>query len=218
MTPSAQLEQRLGFEFEDHELFETSLTHRSFAAENGVDDNERLELLGDAVVELVVVDHLYCTTDQEREGELSKLKARLVSRAALAELARHYRLGDEARLGVGEKKSGGAEKTSVLANIMEAVLGAVYLEGGLAAAARVAAPLFELALPEPDFKGRLQERLQSTGHPPPIYRLAGTSGPDHEKTFAVECRIGGEVAGVGEAGSKKQAEQHAAAAALQALD
>lgn len=217
MSVLAELERRLGVMFSDGGLLEAAVTHRSYAGEQGGDDNERLELLGDAVVGLVVVEKLYRSRPLQREGELTQLKSRMVSGEALAALARTYDLGGALRLGQGEMQTGGADKDSVLASAMEAVIGAVYLDSGLAAAAGVLGPLFEAPLPDADDKGVLQEWLQEQSRPLPYYRLTSTSGADHEPVFTVHCLVGGEVAGVGEGPTKKKAEQAAARAACDKL-
>lgn len=217
MSVLAELERRLGVMFRDGGLLAAAVTHRSYAGEQGGDDNERLELLGDAVVGLVVVENLYRSRPQQREGELTQLKSRMVSGEALAALARTYDIGGALRLGQGEMQTGGADKDSVLASAMEAVIGAVYLDSGLAAAARVLGPLFEAPLPDADDKGVLQEWLQEQSRPLPYYRLTSTSGADHEPLFTVHCLVGGEVAGVGAGPTKKKAEQAAARAACEKL-
>lgn len=217
MSVLADLERRLGFIFKDPRLLEMALTHRSHSGEHGGEDNQRLELLGDAVVELVVVEGLYRRHPESAEGPLSQLKGQLVSGGALAELARHYDLGAALRLGHGEGQSGGADKDSVLADAMEAVVGAIYLDGGLRAAERALDPLFQAPTQDADDKGVLQEWLQGQSRPLPYYRLAKTTGPDHDQTFVVHCLVGGEVLGVGEGPSKKRAEQAAARQACERL-
>lgn len=217
MSVLAALEQRLDVMFKTGDLLQVAVTHSSYAGEQGGEHNERLELLGDAVVGLVVVDRLYRSRPQEREGRLTQIKSRMVSGEALAELARHYDLGAAMRLGQGEGQTGGAEKDSVLAAAMEAVVGAVYLDAGLATAARVLGPLFEAPLPDADDKGILQEWLQEQSRPLPYYRLTSTSGVDHEPLFTVHCLVGGEVVGVGQGPTKKKAEQASAKAAREKL-
>lgn len=218
------LEERLAYRFKRPELLELALTHRSWANEQGHPGHyERLEFLGDSVLELVTAEWLYAEMPDVPEGELSKTRATIVSKPPLAEHARRLGLGAELRLGVGEERSGGREKPSLLADSMEAVFGAVYLDGGLDAARRVVRPFLERsresgdeALPV-DAKTRLQELTQGRGLDLPEYRLLGEEGPDHDKTFTVECRIAGAPAGSGRGGTKKLAEQRAAAAALAAF-
>ena len=230
--PASALETRLGHRFKRADLLELALTHRSFANEQGRDDHyERLEFLGDAVLGLVTAQWLFERHPELPEGELSKRKAQLVSRTALARFAAAIELGPALYVGVGEERSGGRAKASLLADSMEAVLGAVYLDAGLDAAARVIHRLLESWL-EPeragpldgaqpfgasDAKTQLQELVQAWGGERPDYRLAGSSGPDHNKVFIVECWVEGELSGRGEGSAKKLAEQRAAAAALELL-
>ncbi len=217
------LERRLGYRFRRRELLERALTHRSYANEKGLPrNNERLEFLGDSVLGLVTVEWLFSEHPEVSEGELSKLKSRLVSEPVLARAARGFALGEHLRLGVGEDRSGGRDKPSLLADAMEAVIGAVFLDGGLKAAARLVRPMLGEALAEGesrigDAKSRLQEAVQARGWPLPSYRLVEERGPDHRKVFRVECRLRGETAGVGEGRSKKRAEHRAAAEALRGL-
>ena len=184
---------------------------------------ERLEFLGDAVLGLVTAQWLYERHPELPEGELSKLKAQLVSRASLAHFAERLELGPELRIGVGEERSGGRTKASLLADSMEALFGAVYLDAGLDAAREAILPLLEetgeerAQLLHSDAKTQLQEMTQALGWDLPEYRLAGQAGPDHSKVFTVECWVAGELAGTGEGPSKKTAEQKAAAEALAQL-
>jgi len=217
------LERRLGHRFRDRDLLETALTHRSFAHERGGGEHyERLEFLGDAVLGLVAAERLYRLHPDDPEGELSKRKAFLVSREVLAGRARELGLGEALRLGVGEERTGGREKTSLLADAMEALIGAVYLDGGLAAAREVVEALLAAGAARQahgarDPKTRLQEVAQGRGWGLPVYRVLDATGPDHAKRFRVECRLRGEAVGTGEGRSKKAAEQAAAAAALETL-
>lgn len=219
--PATSLEKKLGHRFKRADLLDLALTHRSWANEQGIPEHyERLEFLGDAVLGMVTAEWLYQNHPELPEGELSKRKAQLVSRPALAHHAEKIDLGPTLRIGVGEDRSGGRTKASLLADSMEAVFGAVYLDGGLEAAREVILPMLQEAGEEPaqllaaDTKTHLQELTQALGWDLPEYRLAGATGPDHSKLFAVECRVGGEVAGRGEGPSKKIAEQKAAAEAL----
>ena len=219
-------EKRLGHRFRRPELLERALTHRSHAHEQDLDGHyERLEFLGDAVLGLVVADELFRRFPELPEGELSKLKSHLVSRPVLARQARRLELGGELRLGVGEERSGGRTKASLLADAFEAVLGAVYLDAGLDAASDLILPLLDAGLDGDadgdgrpvDPKTRLQEAVQARGWPLPQYRVVDTTGPDHARRYVVQCRLRGEVAGTGEGRSKKGAQQEAAAAALRSL-
>jgi ribonuclease III len=217
-------EKRLGHRFRHHDLLELALTHRSHANERGRDEHyERLEYLGDAVLGLVTADWLYRKHPELPEGELSRLKAQLVSRGTLARHAAALALGEALRVGVGEERSGGRGKPSLLADSLEAVFGAVYLDAGLPAAAKVIhgmlEPMLELGegrsqLLEADAKTRLQEIAQARGGALPDYRHIGATGPDHSRLYRVECWLDGQLVGEGEGSSKKQAEQQAAAGAL----
>jgi ribonuclease III len=225
--PPSSLESRLGYRFKRSDLLTLSLTHRSFANEQGKDENyERLEFLGDAVLGLVTAQWLFERHPELPEGELSKRKAQLVSRTTLARFAESLDLGASLHVGVGEERSGGRTKPSLLADSMEAVFGAIYLDGGLEAAARVIETMLDSHQPEVfhrfqtfamDAKTQLQEMVQAWGGELPAYRLAGATGPDHDKVFVVECWLGEELAGRGEGTSKKVAEQRAASQALEHL-
>lgn len=222
--PPIPLEKNLGYRFKRSDLLELALTHRSYANEQGVPEHyERLEFLGDAVLGLVAAEWLYVQHPELPEGDLSKLKAQLVSRSTLAKHAEEMGLGPELRIGVGEDRSGGRAKASLLADSMEAIFGAIYLDGGLEAARPAILSMIEGAGTErtqqrvTDAKTQLQEVVQALGWDLPEYRLVGSSGPDHNKIFTVECWLDGELAGQGEGPSKKMAEQHAAADALARL-
>jgi ribonuclease-3 len=217
-------EKRLGHRFKRLDLLELALTHRSWANEQGIPEHyERLEFLGDAVLGMVTAEWLYANHPELPEGELSKHKAQLVSRDTLARHAHDLNLGEALRMGVGEDRSGGRTKPSLLADSMEAVFGAVYLDGGLEAARKAILPMLEGGYLERtrqavnDPKTQLQEVVQALGWDLPEYRLADSHGPDHSKTFVVECWLAGELAGRGEGPSKKMAEQKAAADALEKL-
>lgn len=222
---STPLEKRLGYRFRRPELLDQALTHRSWAheREDDVEHYERLEFLGDAVLGLIAAEELFRGHPELPEGELSKRKAFLVSREVLARRGEELGLGELLRLGVGEERSGGREKASLLADAVEAVLGAVYLDGGLDAARQAIAGLFADGLARPgagpsDAKTLLQEAVQARGWPLPEYQLVEQTGPDHAKRFTVEVELRGEPAGRGHGRSKKSAEQEAAAVALAALD
>ena len=219
-----RFEERLGYNFRRPELLERALTHRSYANELGLEETyERLEFLGDAVLGLATAEQLFDETPRRQEGELTRSKGHLVSARVLAELADGLELGPVLRLGVGEERSGGRGKESLLADALEAVLGAVFRDGGYDEARRVVAGLLARA-PAPvggidarDAKTRLQELAQARGQGRPTYHEIATTGPDHEKRFTIDCRIGGRSFGSGTGRSKKQAEQRAAAAALALL-
>ncbi len=218
------LAQRLGWEVDDDDLLTRSLSHRSWCAEaHGAASNERLEFLGDAVLGLVVTDHLFRTYPALPEGELAKVRASVVNSAALAEVAATLDIGDALLLGKGEGQSGGREKPSILADAMEAVIGAVYMDRGPDAAAelimRLLGERIEEAAAGPggqDYKTRLQELCARHFDQLPLYEVAD-EGPDHAKRFDAAVAVGGVVKGRGTGRSKKQAEQAAAREAWQRL-
>jgi ribonuclease-3 len=218
------LERALGYKFRNPELLTLALTHRSYANENNLPDhNERLEFLGDAVLGTVAAEWLFRRHPEMPEGDLSKRKSYLVSAPVLAGLADDLGVGKSLLLGVGEERSGGREKPSLLADSAEAVLGAIYMDGGLAPLREIVSRLLAQVVEErpriheTDTKTRLQEALQARGWSLPEYRLVAEMGPDHEKRFVVECRVCDRAAGRGEGRSKKIAEQRAAAEALESL-
>ncbi|HEV7509520.1 MAG TPA: ribonuclease III [Thermoanaerobaculia bacterium] len=222
--PATPLEERLGYRFKRLDLLSLALTHRSWANEQGIPEHyERLEFLGDSVLGLISAEWLYIRYPELPEGELSKLKAQLVSRPALARHAEEIGLGSALKIGVGEERSGGRTKASLLADSMEAVIGALYLDGGLEVARKVVEPMMKTGFEErasqdlTDSKTQLQEVSQALGWALPEYRLTAASGPDHNKVFVVECWLAGELGGTGEGPSKKVAEQRAAADALARL-
>jgi len=202
------------------ELLERALTHRSFAYENGgLPTNERLEFLGDSVLGLIVTDTLFREYPDLPEGQLAKLRAAVVNMRALAGVARGLRLGSYVRLGKGEEGTGGRDKSSILADTLEAVLGAVYLDRGLAAADALVHRLFDPVIARSarlgaglDWKTSLQELTAAEILGVPEYHV-DESGPDHQKSFRAWVRIGGRTYGEGEGHSKKEAEQQAAEAA-----
>ncbi len=222
------LELRLGYRFRDRGLLEHALTHKSKAHEDpsgGVIDNESLEFLGDAVLGLVIADALCRGFPQSSEGQKSKIKAMIVSTTSLAEVAERLQLGDHMILGRGEEKTGGRRKQALLADTCEALIAAVYLDGGLEPARQFIMREMGEALEaagQPDYfgrdhKSRLQEELQALGRPLPHYRVAGEAGPEHRKMFHVEVIVGGRPIAQGVGRTKKDAEQEAAKAALQGL-
>ncbi|HXE79304.1 MAG TPA: ribonuclease III [Vicinamibacterales bacterium] len=221
------LEQRLDYRFRDRGLLEHALTHRSHAHEDasgGAADNEALEFLGDAVLGLIIAELLFREFPMFREGQMSKVKGTLVSTASLAAAAERVGLGAALLLGRGEEKTGGRQKQALLADACEAVIAAIYLDGGLEEARRfvlreLAGAIERVRSPEflRDYKSALQEQLQAGGRARPEYTVAGTSGPDHDKVFTVEVRIGDRILGTGRGRSKKDAEQEAARQALEKL-
>ena len=216
----AAFEKRLGHRFRDRSRLEAAWVHRSAANERKLTGNyERLEFLGDAVLGLLSAEWLFRRFPDLPEGDLAKLKSTLVSAGALAGYGRALGLGAHLVLGQGEERSGGRDKTSLLADSLEAVMAAVYLDGGLRAARKVVDGFLRAAtegldLAASDAKSELQERIQAGGHEAPTYRVIAESGPDHAKVFTVEVLIGGEVAGRGTGRSKKAAELDAALGAL----
>jgi ribonuclease III len=211
------LDVALGIRFRDGELREMALTHRSYAFEHGVDvTNERLEFLGDSVLGLVVTDMAFASFPDMPEGELAKLRAAIVNAQALADVARTLGLGALVRLGKGEEQSGGRDKASILADALEAVFGAVYLDLGLDEARELIERLFRPLMDayargegDRDYKTILQELASRELRTMPEYRLE-ERGPDHEKEFTATVYLGGEALGVGVGKSKKEAEQRAA--------
>lgn len=217
------LENRLAYRFQESELLEQSLTHPSIAAEQRdvAADNQRLEFLGDAVLQLVLTDHLFRILPEDAEGRLTKTRASLVSRRALADCALRIDLGTFLRLGKGEEANGGRGRESNLADAFEALMGAVYLDGGQEAACavimRVMAPDLATAIEGEDTsnpKGRLQEVLQAIHRESPVYRILAEEGPDHLKQFRAEVSWAGMALGEGRGSSKKNAETAAAQNAL----
>jgi ribonuclease-3 len=219
------LEERLGHQFGDPALLRRAMCHRSWVAESAdSDSNERLEYLGDAVLGWVIADLVYHRFADRGEGALTDLRKSVVNANALARVAVELQIGDHLLLGKGEDAAGGREKVSILSDAMEAVLGAVYLDGGVERTFQVIERLFLPRLERAvstlhrlDQKSALQELAASRQLPLPEYRLTST-GPDHDKTFYAEVFLGKQVAGTGVGRSKKSAEQVAAGAALAVLD
>ena len=225
-----RLQKELGYFFSNTALLLRCLTHVSYgrtsasSVEPGKESghNETFEFLGDAVLNLAVSELLMRRYPEKSEGDLSKMRASLVNEAAFAEKAAELDLGQLLRMGKGEELSGGRKKSSILAGAFEALLGGIYWDGGYEAARRVVQQFFapvirERKLGQQDYKTRLQEISQMLFHAPPAYRLVAETGPDHEKRFATEIIISGEVLGRGEGKSKKQSEQEAAKRALEKL-
>jgi len=222
------LQQAIGYRFRDRGLLEHAMTHTSRANEDvsgGVRDNESMEFLGDAVLGFVVADVLFRDFPEFDEGQKSKMKASLVSTATLAQQAERLDLGEHMLLGRGEEKTGGRRKQALLADSYEALIAAIYLDGGVEPArafiVREFGPLIAEArrtgVSDRDYKSALQELLQSRELPLPEYRLVGSIGPDHRKLFHVEVIVKGERIGDATGRSKKEAEQEAARAALEKL-
>ena len=211
----------LGYSFVRSELLETALTHPSAAVGSDV-HYERLEFLGDAVLDLAIADLLMRKFPTAKEGPLSKQRASIVNARTLALKAQAVELNQMMRLGKGEEKSGGREKTSILAAVFEAVIGAIYSDGGLVPAQQVVERLFTNDIGGPaaerDYKTELQEVAYRNFRTQPVYELIATDGPDHAKRFTTRIRIAGRDLGVAEGGSKKQSEQAAARLALDRIE
>lgn len=226
------LEERIGYRFRDQGLLEHALTHRSRVHEDasgGVFDNESMEFLGDSVLGFVISDMLFRQFPQHNEGQKSKLKASIVSATSLARLAERIGIGEFLILGRGEEKTGGRRKHAIIADCYEALIAAIYLDGGIEPARTFIERQFHDLIEEArrtgahagfteDYKSALQERLQREGKGLPVYRLAAEIGPAHHRRFEVEVLINGEVAAKAEGRSKKDAAQIAARAVLAALD
>jgi ribonuclease III len=220
----SHVERLLGREFSDRALLAQALSHRSWCAEaGGQPSNERLEFLGDAVLGLVVAEHCFTNYPELEEGSLAKVRAAVVNTAVLAQVGGQLGLGEAVRLGRGEDSSGGRHKPSILANTVEALIGAVYLDGGWAAAQSFIMGLLEERIAEAaagpgseDFKTRLQEAVAKGGQELPRYDVVG-SGPDHARRYTAQVFVAGEEMGVGVGRSKKDAEQAAARAAWQLM-
>jgi ribonuclease-3 len=220
-----ELRAQLGMPELSDQALEQALTHRSYAYENGgLPTNERLEFLGDSVLGLVITDTLFRSHPELSEGRLAKLRAAVVNARALAEVARVLGLGEYVRLGRGEQTTGGRNKASILSDTTEAVIGAIYLAGGFAAASEVVHRLFDPLLEEAaglgaglDWKTSLQEMCADHGLGVPEY-IIEDSGPDHEKTFVAQVRVAQGIYGSGVGRSKKEAEQQAAETAWRTLE
>ena len=218
------LEEKLGYEFRDPALLENALTHSSCANESRGrrQSNERLEFLGDSILGMVVADHLYRNHPDLPEGELTRTRAALVCEDSLVEVAEALHLGGYLHLGKGEEAGGGRKRPSIQADAVEAVLAAVYLDGGIGSARKIVQQYIlcreveGLTSPR-DYKTALQELVQRESGQVLKYRLTGEEGPDHDKRFFVEVDLNGEVAGRGKGHSKKEAEQMAAKAAIAKL-
>ncbi len=219
--------KRLSLPIGDGRLIVRALTHRSFLNENpeALEDNERLEFLGDAVLDFVVGAWLYQHFPEMSEGEMTRLRASLVSTERLGEFGAQIGIGRALRMGRGEEESGGRERTAMLCNAFEAVIGALYLDGGISAVEKFMDPLLdrnakEIRRGESDLdpKSQLQEWVQARGQSAPHYRIVAESGPDHSKDFVVEVEVEGRMVGRGEGRSKQAASKAAARTALRKLD
>lgn len=215
------LEPIIGYCFKNKELLKEALTHKSFAGERrSKKHNERLEFLGDSILGAIVADYVYNQCPHDEEGVLSKIKSNLVSRRNLHLWGKQLKLGQFMSLGRGEIATGGRERDSIISNAVEAVLGAVYLDGGYSAAEAVVLPWVrtqQLTQDGRDFKSILQEFLQKKGLSTPEYEVIQTVGPEHDKTFTVQVVQEGRILGIGKGHNKKSAEQAAAQQAFEKL-
>jgi ribonuclease-3 len=217
-----EFQKRISHSFRDPALLERALTHKSYANENRVPShNERMEFLGDSVLNLIVSEHLMKTCPDSTEGDLSRLRAAIVSEPALARVARAIGMGEYILLGRGEEQTGGRDKNSLLANSLEALIASIYLDAGKDAADEFVKRFFEEIIRHTcasggsfDYKTRLQELCQERIRQLPEYRVVSESGPDHQKQFTVEVWIKEDICGRGTGRSKKEAEQRAAKEAL----
>ncbi len=225
MPTLSELQRRIACEFHDTALLEQALTHKSYSNENKLSyHNERMEFLGDAVLNLVVSEHLMKTCPDISEGDLSRLRAAVVSEPTLAAVAREIGLGEFILLGKGEGQTGGRDKDSLLSDCLEALIASVYLDSGQGPATALVLRLFGDVIKKTclsggtlDYKTELQELCQERLRLLPEYRVVSETGPDHLKQFKVELSIKGEIYGRGAGRSKKEAEQKAARAALEKL-
>ncbi len=218
------LEKKIGYEFGEFSLMEEALTHSSYANEHGlerIECNERLEFLGDSVLSIVVSEHLFGKRPKLPEGELTKLRASLVCETALSKFAHEIDLGKSIKLGKGEIKNGGATRASILADCFEALIAAIYLDGGIEPARFFILRFVTRELQKHDsvrdYKTELQEVIQRNPEEKVRYVLVSEDGPDHDKSFTVEVHLNSNVIGTGAGHSKKQAEQNAAREALELM-
>ena len=219
------LETALGYRFSNITLLQNALTHSSYANERWHDSlrsNERLEVLGDSILGMVVADHLYRNFPDRPEGELTRMRADMVCEQSLAAVANKLGLGQHMLLGHGEAQGGGKNRPSILADAVESIIAASYLDGGFEAAAGIIRRFILTEVPvkklhNVDYKTALQELVQQKKHQVLSYALVGESGPDHDKSFQVNVSLNGSVVGTGEGRSKKRAEQEAARCAIQRL-
>ena len=219
------LEVAIGYRFQNITLLQNALTHSSYANErwhNSLLSNERLEFLGDSILGMVVAEYLYKTFPDRPEGELTRMRADMVCETTLAQIANRLNLGEYLMLGNGEELGGGRTRYSILADAVESVIAACYLDGGMEAASAFVTKFVLVNVPtkrmhNADYKTALQELVQQKKNQVLSYRLVGESGPDHDKQFTVELTLNGDVVGTGIGSSKKRAEQAAAHAAIEKL-
>ena len=220
-----ELEKAIGYQFRNITLLQNALSHSSYANERWHDSlksNERLEFLGDSILGMLVADYLYRNFPDRPEGELTRMRADMVCEKALAAVANSLNLGKHLLLGKGEEQGGGRNRDSILADAVESVIAACYLDGGMDAAVQFIQKFILVNVPvtklhNADYKTALQELVQQKKNQVLAYRLVGESGPDHDKEFQVELTLNGDVVGTGIGSSKKRAEQAAARAAMEKL-
>ena len=220
-----ELEKAIGHSFRDISLLENALAHSSYANErwhNSLRSNERLEFLGDSILGMIVADHLYRNFPDRPEGELTRMRADMVCEQTLAAAANRIGLGEHLLLGHGEERFGGRNRESILADAMESVIAACFLDGGLDAALQFVQKFILVEVPvkklhNADYKTALQELVQQKKNQVLMYSLVGQSGPDHDKKFDVEVHLNGNMVGCGSGSSKKRAEQMAAKSAIERL-
>ena len=219
------LENAIGYRFQNIQLLHNALTHSSYANErwhNSLLSNERLEFLGDSVLGMLVAEYLFRNFPDRPEGELTRMRADMVCEQTLAAAANKIGIGEHLMLGHGEEQGGGRSRNSILADAMESVIAACFLDGGIAAALKVVQQFILVEVPvtklhNVDYKTKLQELVQQKKNQQLTYALVGESGPDHDKHFEVEVSLNGRVVGSGSGSSKKRAEQSAAASAVENL-
>jgi len=224
VDPIQKLENEIGYRFEDHKLLKTALSHRSSLKDTGLESNERLEFLGDAVLGLVVSSFLYSEYEELSEGDLTRMKATLVNETVLSRSALSFGLGQYIFLSPEEKKAGGESRPSITADAFEALLGAIYLDGGFEQAKKL---VYKYILNDHldiiddkklhNYKGELLEYMQARGNSMPFYQVQDQIGPDHDKVFVVAVYVDNELLGEGKGRSKKVAEQKAAREALKVI-
>ena len=219
------LEAAIGYKFKDISLLQNALAHSSYANErwhNSLMSNERLEFLGDSILGMCVAEYLYCTFPDRPEGELTRMRADMVCEQTLANVAGRIGLGEHLLLGKGEEQGGGRTRNSILADAVESVIAASFLDGGMGAAKQFIQKFILVEVPvkklhNVDYKTSLQELVQQKKNQVLSYALVGESGPDHDKHFEVEVCLNGKVVGLGSGSSKKRAEQDAARVAIESL-
>jgi len=215
------IEEKIGYEFKNKDLLDEAMTHTSYANENNVKSNEKLEFLGDSILEFISSEYLYINYPELQEGELTKVRATVVCEDSLYQVAKKHGFQDSIRVGHSERKSNGNEKPAILADSVEALIAAIYFDGGLEPAKKFIIDNLKQAMEEAsknvgvkDFKTVLQEKLQEHGEVHIEYKIIGESGPDHDKIFISEVTVDGKVLATGEGKNKKQAEMEAARKAL----